>query len=244
VYSMCGIFGSYDFKTYESLYNENKKRGTFAYGSLYIKNTLNPGFRKEVFIRKRHSTRELTGDYAFTQDYESFLGHTQAPTGSQRKYSPYTTHPFPSMYYHVAHNGVLENTSQLIEEFIGPHDNPVDSSIIPILISYMLEFEAEVEDIEQCHDENIKTPELRAVENVCSMLKGTFGCWIYSKLTGDTYLVRSGSTLYGNITTGDFSSIVVPGRTEEELREGLVYCVTSEGLAECGEFEPSSPFFL
>ena len=31
---MCGIFGSTEFKTYERLYTENKKRGKFAYGSL------------------------------------------------------------------------------------------------------------------------------------------------------------------------------------------------------------------
>ena len=30
----------------------------------------------------------------------------------------------------------------------------------------------------------------------------------------------------------------------DELREGVVYCVTDEGLACCGEFESSSPFFL
>jgi glucosamine 6-phosphate synthetase-like amidotransferase/phosphosugar isomerase protein len=139
------------------------------------------------------------------------------------------------MHYHVAHNGVLENTQELIEEFIGPHDNPVDSSIIPILLSFMYEFG---------EDEPDKTPELTAIEAVCSMLKGTFGCWIQSKLTGDTYLVRSGSTLYGDILKGNFSSTRVPEIANTELKEGVVYCVTSEGLAECGEFETNSPFFL
>ena len=186
----------------------------------------------------------LDKDREFSKDYELFLGHTQAPTSAARKYSPYTTHPFPSMHYHVAHNGVLENTEQLIKEFIGPHDNPVDSSIIPILIAYMLEFEAEVDDINECHDMDNKLPELRAIESVCDMLKGTFGCWIYSKLTGDTYLVRSGSTLYGNIDTGDFSSIPVMGHVESELNEGVVYCVTNEGLTNCGKFETNSPFFI
>ena len=240
---MCGIFGSFDFKTYEKLYNENRKRGTFAYGSLYARTTLNPGFRKEAFIRKQQNLRDLTGDYAFEHDYELFLGHTQAATGIERKYSPYTTHPFPSLHYHVAHNGVLENTETLINEYIGPHDNPVDSSIIPILIAYLLEFEIEIED-EECYHAEAKLPELRAIEDVCGMLKGTFGCWIYSKLTGDTYLVRSGSTLFGNVTTGSFSSIVVDDVVDEELDQGVVYCVTSEGLTKCGEFETNSQFFL
>jgi len=33
---MCAIFGSTDFNTYRKLYNECKKRGDFAYGSLYV----------------------------------------------------------------------------------------------------------------------------------------------------------------------------------------------------------------
>ena len=32
--------------------------------------------------------------------------------------------------------------------------------------------------------------------------------------------------------------------TQDELKEGVVYCVTTEGLAECGTFETNSPFFL
>jgi len=232
---MCGIFGSSNFSDYEKLYNVNKVRGNFAYGSLYVKTTVNPGYRKELYIRKRKRLENITGDYAFTDNYSMFLGHTQAPTGEQRKYSPYTTHPFNSMHFHVAHNGVLENTQELIEEFIGPHDNPVDSSIIPILLSFMYEFGEE---------EPGKTMELTAIETVCNMLKGTFGCWIHSKLTGDTYLVRSGSTLYGDIIKGNFSSTRAPGVSNTELKEGVVYCVTGEGLAECGEFETNSPFFL
>ena len=232
---MCGIFGSSTFSDYEKLYNVNKVRGNFAYGSLYVKTTKNPGYSKELYIRKRQSLEDITGDYAFTDQYSMFMGHTQAPTSEQRKYSPYTTHPFNSIHYHVAHNGVLENTQELIEEFIGPHDNPVDSSIIPILLSFMYEFG---------EDEPDKTMELAAIETVCSLLKGTFGCWIQSKLTGDTYLVRSGSTLYGDIMKGNFSSTRVPGVANAELKEGVVYCVTSEGLAECGQFETNSPFFL
>ena len=233
---MCGIFGSFNFEDYEKLYDENKQRGTFSYGGMYVKKTFNPGLSKDVYTRKRPGVVDLSVDESFVSEYDLFLGHTQAPTSAAREYSPHTSHPFDSIHYTVAHNGVLENKDELIEEFIGPHDNPVDSSIIPIILSYVVEFSDMIEDD--------KSPELLAIETVCTLLKGTFGCWIHSKLTGDTYIVRSGSTMYGDILKGNFSSTRVPGVANIELDEGVVYCVTSEGLAECGEFESNSPFFL
>lgn len=227
---MCGIFGSSKFSTYEKLYLENKKRGNFAYGSLYT------GRDKSIYMRKEAGTVPLTGDYAWEGEYELYLGHTQAPTSVQREFNPRTSHPFEDMYHIVAHNGVLENYEDIVEDVLIGHINAVDSSVIPALISFLFEFPDK---------ENVnKTEELVAIEQTCNMIKGTFACWIYSKLTGCTYLVRSGSTLFGNINSGDFSSIKVPGICEDELQEGVVYCVTSEGLANCGEFETNSPFFL
>ena len=231
---MCGIFGSNNFSTYEKLYVENKKRGTYSYGSLYVTNN------KEIYQTKKKGTTDLTGDYAYSKEFEWFLGHTQAPTSSQRDYSPRTTHPFEDLYHIVAHNGVLENHEQLDEEYLIAHLNPVDSSVIPALLGTHLEFDDDI--IED--DDSPKTYELMVIEKTCTSLKGTFGCWIYSKLTGCIYLVRSGSTLFGNIDTGDFSSIKVPGVCETELEQGVVYCVTSEGLTECGNFKFNSPFFL
>ena len=228
---MCGIFGSNKFKTYEKLYMENKKRGNFAYGGLYTCRD------KSIYLRKDPGTIDLTGDYAWTDEYSMYLGHTQAPTSVQREFNPRTSHPFEDMYHVVAHNGVLENHEELAEDVLVGHFNALDSSVIPALISFLFEFPTECE-----YDS--KTEELVAIEQACNMLKGTFACWIYSKLTGCTYLIRSGSTLFGNIDTGDFSSVRVPGVCDDELREGVVYCVTDEGLACCGEFESSSPFFL
>lgn len=240
-FKMCGIFGSYNFKTYESLYIANRERGSFAYGSMYIRNTMNPGYIKETYIRKSPGVVDLTGDYAFQDQYEHFLGHTQAPTSVAREFSPVTSHPFSSIHYIVAHNGVLENTEQLIQDHIGTHDNPVDSSTIPIIMSYMIEFD---DDLYDQPAGSTKTPELAAVEKTCNILNGTFACWVHSKMTGDTYVMRSGSTLFGNRMTGDFSSIKVPGICEDELDQGVVYCVTVEGLAECGSFDHNNPFFI
>ena len=234
---MCGIFGGPEFTVYERLYTENKKRGKFAYGSLYTTCNGRDGHR-EIYIRKRSGIVCLTGDYAFSGDYNMFLGHTQAPTSNQRDFSPITSHPFDDSHYIVAHNGIVENYKQLVDEYIPDHINPVDSSIIPALIGTMYEF-GNKKPINET-----KTPEVLAIERACSLLKGTFGCWIYSKLTGCTYLARCGSTLYGNVLKGMFSSIRIPDICESSLDEGTIYCVTGEGLTECGHFQVNSPFFL
>lgn len=234
---MCGIFGSTELKTYEKLYLENKKRGNFAYGSLYTCND------KSLFMRKEPGTVDLTGDYAWQGEYDLFLGHTQAPTSVQREFNPRTSHPFEDMYHVVAHNGVLENFDDIVEDVLIGHINAVDSSIIPAMIGYLFEFPEPQSATDKLVNSN-KTEEVVAIEATCNLIKGTFACWIYSKLTGCTYLVRSGSTLFANIETGDFSSTKIPGMCEEELSEGVVYCVTPEGLATCGRFDSSSPFFI
>lgn len=241
---MCGIFGSYNFKRYEKLYDENRVRGNFAYGSMYTRLPAGAGLARDVWVRKVEKTVDLTKHYSFCDDYDQFLGHTQAPTSSNREFSPATTHPFNSVHYYVAHNGVLENHNELGREYLQGwwRDDFVDSQVIPGMLSVNVEFD---EKVMMSHDsEEGKTEDVIAIENVCSLLKGTFACWIYSKLSGDTYIVKSGSTLFGNIETGDFSSVFVPGVCEQELKQGVVYCVTSEGLAECGSFVPNSPFFL
>lgn len=234
---MCGIFGSNNLRTYERLYVENKKRGNFAYGGLYVCRD------RSLYVRKEPGVVELTGDYAWQEEYTRFLGHTQAPTSVQREYNPRTSHPFEDMYHIVAHNGVLENYDDIVEDILIGHVNDVDSSVIPALISFLFDFPEPQTATDSLINQN-KTEELISIEATCNLIKGTFACWIYSKLTGCTYLVRSGSTLFANRETGDFSSVEVPGVCEEEVPEGIVFCVTDEGLAECGNFDSSSPFFI
>ncbi len=224
---MCGIFGSTKFKLYEKLYSYNITRGTFAGGSLYVKPC------RDLYIKKwqgKQYVNELTGFYAWAHEYKLFMGHTQAPTGAQREFTKQTTHPFETNNWIVAHNGVLENNKQLEAELLQHLDNPippVDSAIIPALL-----------------DDVYVGDDVQAIEQVCGMLKGTFACWIYSKMGKQAYLVRSGCTLLGNIETSSFSSIYVPRVAESLLDEGVIYCVTDEGLTTVGTFEQSSPFYI
>ena len=233
---MCGIYGSVNFHTYEKLYIENQTRGNFAGGSLYVRKP------NGLYLKKwsgSQSAEELTGEYCFQDDYSTFLGHTQAPTSSSREYSTKTTHPFEHGWWIVAHNGVLENDEyireNLLSSAIGECDThvfdtskiPVDSAVIPALI-----------------DEVYIDDDVSAIRKALEYLKGTFACWMYSKHTQQTYLARSGSTLFGDISESNFSSTEVSEYATEPLKEGIIYCVTTEGLAEVGSFTQSSPFFL
>lgn len=233
---MCGIFGSKDFSTYEKLYNHNKKRGTFAGGSLYIKRS------GGMYLKKwqgYQAVNEMTGEYAFQDEYTSYLGHTQAPTSSSRSYNSNTTHPFEHGWWIVAHNGVLENDQEIrnehLSESYGECDEmcfdttaiPVDSAVIPALIDTLY-----VGD------------DVLAIKEACQKLKGTFACWMYSKRTQQTYVVRSGSTLFGGVDASCFSSISVTGVADEELEEGAIYCLTPEGLTIVDHFQQNSPFFI
>ena len=235
---MCGIFGSPEFNNYEHLYHENKVRGTFSYGSLYA------NMKGNIHIRKRPGIVNITGDYAFTDDYNMYLGHTQAPTSVEREFSVETSHPFDNKWFIAAHNGVLENHEEIVQKFFPKHKNPVDSSVIPALMSLSVDLQQrKPENFQKFKDEGV-SDDILAITFACGIIKGIFSCWIYSKTTGCTYAVRCGSTLYGNKLKGNFSSIPVKNLAEDELDEGIIYCVTGEGLVECGEFDCNSQFFI
>lgn len=228
---MCGIFGSQSYKRYMDLYTKNKKRGTFSYGGLFIDN----GIRAVV---------KTKGTFTFTKDLEleiqdkdtkpfdsfkNYLGHTQAPTSAMREYSHKTTHPFNNQNWYVAHNGVLTNYEALKKKLKRCKTvNEVDTSVIPATISAY------------CWRNN----PIKEVDCICkslSDLKGTFGLWIYSSKSGHVYLARSGSTVYADFITNDFSSI--PYGDFKPLEEGTLYQQTVEGLTSVGTFKSNSPFF-
>lgn len=217
---MCGIFGSFSFTNYKRLYKENKQRGTFSYGNLY---TTKSG---DIYVHKNEGVIDLVTHKKW-KDYNLFLGHTQAPTSCERSWNSKTSHPFEYGNWIVAHNGILENYKELIGLHFPEHDNPVDSSIIPRLIDYMYGGD-----------------EIYAISEACGSMKGTYACWIYNTESKNAYLVRSGSTLFGNINTGSFSSAKVPTKCTKPLEEGFIYHICNEGLTEVGGFYSHSPFFI
>jgi len=234
---MCGIFGSFNFSTYEALYKKNCIRGNFAGGSIYVEQRTG-----DMYAKKWSGTQteqELTGEYSLVHPGMIFAGHTQAPTSANREYDVYTTHPFEHGRWIVAHNGVLENDRELRSEYLknatgkykGATFNAlpciVDSAVIPALL-----------------DELYMDDDVDALQDVFSLLHGTFACWAYNKQTRQLYLTRSGCTLFADINTSTFSSVKIPDDVDQELQQGVIYCATVEGLAKVGTFEFDSPFFM
>jgi glucosamine 6-phosphate synthetase-like amidotransferase/phosphosugar isomerase protein len=220
---MCGIFGSFDYNVYEKLYAENGDRGNFASGSMYYSK------KTGIYLRRDKHTTLLTGERAFLErdSYDWFAGHRQAPTTTQRAFKAATTHPFDYKHWIVAHNGIIENYSSLLRDHPSHQTNPVDSSIIPVLLD----------------DLYVGSDEL-AISETCNRLQGTFGCWIFSKHTRKTYIVRSGSTVFADKLTGSFSSVKHASHAPSALDEGTIYLVTAEGLVSVGEFKSNSPFLI
>jgi len=160
-------------------------------------------------------------------DFSYYLGHTQAPTSAQRKFSPTTSHPFQYKDWLIAHNGVLTNDKQL-KTLVSDKNafNVVDSSVIPVLL--------------HMNEKSIKD-EVAGIVRTLTQLQGTFGLWMYNQKSGNIYIARSGSTLYADFINNEFSSLPEPEYVA--LEEGLLYLLTKEGITSVGKFIPNSPFF-
>jgi glucosamine 6-phosphate synthetase-like amidotransferase/phosphosugar isomerase protein len=226
---MCGIFTASDFNKYIKLYNKNKERGTFAYGSLFLSYSYDATMKSPgtVDLSKNMIINNIDIQMKPSEFYY-FLGHTQAPTSSQREYNELTSHPFQWGDWVVAHNGVLTNDIKLKAKIQNKSSfNEVDSSVIPALLEQYSE-----------DDDN----EVSIICDVLSKLQGTFGLWIYNKESHNVYVARSGSTLYANILDNTVSSL--PDEGLDPLEEGVLYLVTPEGLTSVGGFTNNSPFFI
>ena len=224
---MCGIFGSTNFTNYEVLYDLNKQRGNFSYGCLFIQEETGG-----MYVTKQEGDLDLKSlDIGIDDHYDIFLGHTQAPTSSERDFKPQTSHPFECGNWVVAHNGILSNFESLRSLHARDSTCNVDSSIIPILL-------------DRIKTPKIKNPsEIDVISEVLKLLEGTFGVWIYNKISKRIYLARSGSTLFAKLDgSGSFSSMSVPRFSE--LCENVIYELSKTGITQIGTFEGSSPFFV
>lgn len=220
---MCGIYCSNDLATFEILDQANKKRGNFSTGIFYCYGSANYNMDKKQGGFDWNQT-ELPNDKGFI-----YLGHNQAPTAAGRVWEEETSHPFWSGDWVVAHNGVLTNFEELKDNHLPMHDNPVDSSIIPALLD---EFEY---DHEPCEDSET---EIQNILYTIERLKGTFALWIINLKTMNVYIARQGSTLFykgSNVSS-------VKGKHYREVKEGILYSYSYEGLTPVDGFVYDSPF--
>jgi glucosamine--fructose-6-phosphate aminotransferase (isomerizing) len=222
---MCGIFCSNDLTTFEVLDEANKKRGNFSTGVFYCYGKANYNVMKQEGGFNWDATKLPTGDNFI------YLGHNQAPTEAGRIWEEQMSHPFWVGDWIVAHNGVLTNFEELKDEYIPTHDNPVDSSIIPALLD---EFEY---NHEPCEDPE---SEIQNILYTIEKLKGTFALWIVNIKTMNVYIARQGSTLF--YKGGNISSI--KGKHYREVKEGVLYSYSYEGLTSVDGFVYDSPFLI
>lgn len=228
---MCGIFGATEKEKFLTLYELNKQRGLFSTSiSLAI-----DGGSGDVDIHKWNGSASMGEVEGYIKKVEKkekiafYLGHTQAPTSTKRKFDKETTHPFYLNNWVISHNGVLTNFKDLKDQIRPTWKNPVDSSVIPPILS----------SIEQ----QIKGPDnqIYVVTTTLGLLEGTYGLWIYNTDTRILYLARCGSTIFADIVNNSFSSVKFKG--SELLEEGVLYQVTREGITSIGLFDFNSPFF-
>ena len=208
---MCGIYLSSNLSTFEVLEEANKKRGNFSTGIFHAYRSSNYDIKKYEGGINWNDVKLPQGDIG---DF-IYLGHNQAPTSSAREWKENTSHPFRSGDWIVAHNGVLTNYEELVDEYLPDHDNPVDSSTISALLD-----------------------ELQNILYTIEKLKGTFALWIVNIKTMNVYIARQGSTLFYK----DANVSSIKGEGYEEVKEGILYGYTAEGLVELDTFIHDSPF--
>ena len=219
---MCAIFGATDLTGFIRLYLCNKERGGFSFGCTVLTN------ENTIHTFKTKDTVEMLDLLKpFSDNSRYFLGHLQAPTSAERNVCEENIHPFEYNNYLVAHNGVLTNFNELIDEFnFNDHYSKVDSSIIPRLIDHYSKL----------------TDELDAIIKTFSKLNGTFSTWCINKQTKDIYLCRLSSTLFYNSCM--FTSVKY-NRTEVEVPEMTVLKldINNNTILPVGKFTGNSHFF-
>ena len=211
---MCAIYGTASREEFFKLYELNKDRGGFAFSFCGIKN-------HDIFVFK-NKLADL--DLLYQEDWDYYLAHDQAPTGSVRTYNENTSHPFHYGRWYVAHNGVLTNHKEVLES---TDTKEVDSSYIA---AYMEQLDLLPIPPEEDHE---------IFYDTFSAFKGTHACWVWDEKNSKLFLTKNGSTLF---TKGDtFSSVQFEG--SKPLLDGWAYEMHfGKGVIEIVKFEDSNPF--
>ena len=221
---MCGIFGSNNFSKYTSLYEINKQRGTFAFGCLAVREA-----DQDMYIVKRPGNIDLEHLPSHVENnYDVYLGHTQAPTSNAREYDVQTSHPFEYKEWLVAHNGIINNYEKIVKQHAPKHKNPVDSSVLPVL------FDKYQKSGMEAHESIMET---------MNQLKGLAAIWAYNKLENKLFLCRMGSTLYYD-GENTFSSLKLPGTELMDDNTLYEFNFKKSKITEIDKLSTQSEFFI
>jgi glucosamine 6-phosphate synthetase-like amidotransferase/phosphosugar isomerase protein len=136
------------------------------------------------------------------------------------------------------HNGVLTNYHDILHEYnnndlFDKTSNPVDTSIIPKLLQYFTETQADNEG-------ELTAPEI--IKATLNKLQGTFAVAIVDTDCNDVYIARQGSILHYN-DSGEFSTM--GGEGFRVLPEGVIMMLKDyEEWKVVDTFTTRSPFLF
>lgn len=225
---MCAIIGSSRLSMFEALYQANLPRGNFASGLMGLTSNCDQLVLKQKGTLNFESM--MLDEFSLDQHVDYYIGHVQAPTSAKREWSHDTSHPFESLSWSVAHNGVLTNHEEIRAKHIDWDVNPVDTAIIPNLLQHYTE---------ECRGE---CPAYEIIKKVLNMLEGTFALCMVDTDSNDVYLARQGSILHYN-DKGDFSTLY--GKGFELLPEGIILILKdNKEWVEVDRFDVKSPFLF
>ena len=221
---MCAIFGTPSESMLEVLYEANKERGSVASSCVQLTYDDQYIFKKEGEIDFNEVNLSKRAKY--------YLGHVQAPTSAQRKWTYETSHPFDTMSFMVFHNGVLTNEDALRNRYFPYIENPVDTSLIVNLIQKFME-----------EDRGKGNNPVRYIRQALEECQGSFAVSIVDCDTNELYIARVGSILHYN-RSGCFSTI--PGKDYTQLKEGTIMRLNKKTnrFNKVGTFKHESPFMF
>ena len=110
---------------FEVLFEANQERGLFGTGVMQL-------CKNDQVTDLFEGSLEVDDFACIYKDYtDYYICHMQAPTSTNREWSPSSSHPFRSSSWAVMHNGVLTNAEGLRDKYNIDGEGIIDTSIIP-----------------------------------------------------------------------------------------------------------------
>lgn len=212
---ICGIISKENIDTqkaqmFEGIMKEIQTRGRDAFGFISVPRLANfkyIGTVTEFLETKKSIWRRITGQ-------KMVLAHTRMETKGTKDINA-NNHPFETENFALAHNGCINNDEDLkkrykIADKDGKDDIETDSYVIIKLIQHYYDKEKNV---------------IKAIQETCKKITGSYACWLLHKESGDIYLFRYSQPLDISYLTDQKTLIFASGESycKEPIIESLEY---------------------
>lgn len=223
---MCGIAGSNNSLQAFTLYRSNLDRGFYSSGSVVL-DDLDMWVCEKTLGQFTEPSKPASVPGIHTNGVYH-LYHSRGPTVETKEFFEENNHPFFYKDWIVAHNGIISNFEKLWKKY-GDGDiyGKTDSCIIPRILSHT-----------------------STIGEALQELEGTFALWMYNITSRNLFITRSGSTLFADWITGDFSSTEF--KNSSPLIEGDIYQIHYEErrifrdsrIKKLYSYRTNSPYFI